>query len=162
MQRYIWRENAQIAPKKQRLSAFSNGLHMCGNALCGQNLRISGLRFSDPGGFVAVYFPVSDIKLNIAVHLHSGSCGDKLTDDNIFLKSEQRVALALHCGFGENFCGLLEGCGGQEGVGGQGCLGDTEEHRLALCLQLGSFFGMSGVICFYFFICGGEFGNVNV
>ena len=33
--------------------------------------------------------------LNVVVNVHTGACGDKLTDDNIFLKTEKMVALAL-------------------------------------------------------------------
>ena len=28
--------------------------------------------------------------LNVVVNVHTGTCGNKLTDDNIFLKTEQR------------------------------------------------------------------------
>ncbi len=46
--------------------------------------------------------------LNVTVALHAGTGGKQLTDDDVFLESEQRINLALDCGIGENPCGLLE------------------------------------------------------
>ena len=46
----------------------------------------------------------------------TGTCGDQLTNDDVFLETQQRIYLALDSGIGENTSGLLEGSGGKEGI----------------------------------------------
>ena len=48
------------------------------------------------------------------VALHAGSGRYELTDDDIFLKTEQRIDLTLYGGIGQNPCGLLERSSGEE------------------------------------------------
>ena len=40
--------------------------------------------------------------------LKTCTCRYKLTYDNIFLKTEQRINLAVNCRIGENSCSFLE------------------------------------------------------
>ena len=70
--------------------------------------------------------------IHVGVALHTCTCGNELTDDNVFLKTEQVVDLALDGSLGQHLCGLLEGCGGEEGLGLERRLGDTEQYLLAL------------------------------
>ena len=63
---------------------------------------------------------------------------DELTDDDVFLEAEQRIALAFHGRLRQDAGGFLEGSCGQPGLGRQGRLGDAHElgtagsRRLAL------------------------------
>ena len=50
------------------------------------------------------------IELHISVTLHTGSCRDQLTDDNIFLQADQRINFTVDCCFRQYLGGLLEGC----------------------------------------------------
>ena len=50
-------------------------------------------------------------ELDVCVSLHTCAGRDKLTDDNVLLKADKRVHLALDSGVGENPCGLLERSG---------------------------------------------------
>ena len=47
----------------------------------------------------------------VAVTLHTRSCGNELTDDNILLKTYKRVHLSLYGSVRKNLRGFLEGCG---------------------------------------------------
>lgn len=62
---------------------------------------------------------------------------DKVTDDDIFLKSLQRVDFALDGGVGQHLGGLLEGSGRQEGIGSQSGFTDAEKYRIILSLAQG-------------------------
>ena len=78
--------------------------------------------------------------LNIVVSGQARTCRDELTDDDILLKADERILLALDSRIGEHSCGLLERCRRQERICGKGSLGDTEQHSCALrqfsaCLQ---------------------------
>ncbi len=73
------------------------------------------------------------LDLGGTVTLHADAGRNELADDNIFLKTEQRIDLALDSGICENTGGLLEACGGEEGIGGKRSLGDTEKLTLCNC-----------------------------
>ena len=57
----------------------------------------------------AVLFNVT-FNVNVAVTLHTRSSGNKLTDNNVLLKADKVIHLALNSSIGKNLCGLLEGC----------------------------------------------------
>jgi len=46
--------------------------------------------------------------LNVVVNIHARTCGNKLTDNNIFLQAEKVVALALDCRIGKGAGCFLE------------------------------------------------------
>ena len=48
----------------------------------------------------------------VAVHGKSGTGRDELTDDDVFLKADEMIDLALDGSLGEDLGGLLEGSGG--------------------------------------------------
>ena len=84
--------------------------------------------------------------LNIAVALHAGTRRQELADNDILLEAEQRIALALDGGVGEDSCGLLEGRCRKEGLGCEGGLCDTHEHghTLSFCELLACCLGLGG------------------
>ena len=50
------------------------------------------------------------IQLYSSVALHTGTCRDWLTDNNILLQTNQVIYLTVDSGLGQNLGGLLEGC----------------------------------------------------
>src|SRR6478735_9695238 len=66
-----------------------------------------------------------DGDLGVAREARAGR--DQLTDDDILLQAQQRIALAFHGRLRQDAGGLLEGSCGQPGLGGQRRLGDTHE-----------------------------------
>ena len=67
---------------------------------------------------------------NISVTFHTGSGRNKLTDNNIFLKSEQMIHLALNSRLGKNLGCLLERCCGKERLCEKRSFCDTKKNRL--------------------------------
>ena len=65
--------------------------------------------------------------LEVAVHGKSGTGRYELTDDDVFLKPDKVIDLALDGGLGKNLCGLLEGRCRKEALGRKGGLGDTHK-----------------------------------
>ena len=51
------------------------------------------------------------------IALTAGSCRNQLTDDDVFLQTDQMVDLALDRGIGQHLGRLLEGSRRQEGIG---------------------------------------------
>src|SRR5580704_3795479 len=70
--------------------------------------------------------------LHPAVILHAGAGRNQPAHDHVLLEAAQVIHLAVDGGFGEYARGLLEGRRGDERIGGERCLGDAEQHRLAL------------------------------
>ena len=50
------------------------------------------------------------VELYGTVTLHTGTCRNQLTNDNVFLQTDQMVNLAVDSRLGQNLGGLLEGC----------------------------------------------------
>ena len=67
--------------------------------------------------------------LYLIIDVHTGAGRYQLTDDYIFLQTQQMVALAPDCSIRQRLCGFLEGSGGQEALRTGGSLGDTLQHR---------------------------------
>ena len=66
--------------------------------------------------------------VDIMVASHTGSGRNKLTDDDILLKSEQIVDLSADSRIGKNLGRFLEGCRREEGLGLERSLCDSEEN----------------------------------
>ena len=50
--------------------------------------------------------------MDAAIAFHTGTCGNQLTDDDIFLQTAQVVNLTADLSFGANLGGFLDGgCG---------------------------------------------------
>ena len=47
--------------------------------------------------------------LGVVVNLHTGTCGKELTDDNVLLKTQQMVGLALDGSIGQGTCSPPKG-----------------------------------------------------
>ena len=58
--------------------------------------------------------------------------GDLFADDDVFLQAQQRIDLALDCGFGQHARSLLERRGGQERFGCQCSLRNAQQRTLRL------------------------------
>ena len=48
------------------------------------------------------------LKLNICISLHTCTCRDNLTEDNILFKTDERINLTLDSGICKNSCCFLE------------------------------------------------------
>ena len=73
---------------------------------------------------------------NILVYRQTRTCRNKLTDNNIFFKTDERILLALDGSIRKNSGCLLEGCGRQEGVCSKSCLGNTKKNIFKLRFRL--------------------------
>ena len=72
-------------------------------------------------------------ELDITVSLHAGSGRNQLADDNVLLRSDQRIDLSADRGIRQNPCRLLERSCRQERIRRKGRLCNTEDDALALC-----------------------------
>ena len=55
--------------------------------------------------------------LGIVIDIHTSTCGDKLTDDNVLLESHELIGLTADSRICKSLCSLLEGRCGEEGIG---------------------------------------------
>src|SRR5579859_5516256 len=58
----------------------------------------------------------------------AGASRNKLTNDHVFLETDQMIGLRLDCRLGEHTRRLLEGGSREEAIGIKRCLGHTEQY----------------------------------
>ena len=53
----------------------------------------------------------------VEVFAKASTCGDEVTDDDVFFHALEEVLTSVDGGLGEDFGGFLEGCSGDEALG---------------------------------------------